>query len=388
MAPRRKQHGTVLITVVMMVAIAAIIVTDMTYRQKLDIKRTSALLSRDQAFQYLISAEELANFVLVDDLKADNNKNDPIIVDTLYENWAKESSPFIVAGGFIQGRIYDLQGRFNINSLMASDTQVRDVQRDRFRSLLGSLGIPKETNSQVTPAILTERLVDWMDANQDPTGFDGMEDLDYLARFPPHRAANSVMWDVSELMLIEGFTPQDLAVLSDWICILPPDVALNVNTADPRILEAYFSGISAGMGLKIKQGREDASNETTHHEGGFKDLQAFQDFMMTQGVGADGNVNQGATVGSTSGDPGDPDPGNGIQQNNQNTGQQQQNNKMEGNFDVKSEYYLLEAEAVINDKPVLMRAILYRPTITSGGSNDEITIKTLSRKLEDPLKRV
>jgi hypothetical protein len=61
---------------------------------------------------------------------------------------------------------------------------------------------------------------------------------------------------------------------------------------------------------------------------------------------------------------------------------------MAGNFDVKSEYYLLEAEAVINEKPVLMRSILYRPTVTSGTNNSEIVIKTLSRKLEDPLKRV
>ncbi|MGB1062494.1 MAG: hypothetical protein ACPGZU_20295, partial [Ketobacter sp.] len=121
------------LTVVMMVAIAAIIVTDMTYRQKLDIKRTSALLSRDQAFQYLLGAEELANLSLVQDLKEDNDRNEPAFVDTLGEDWAKPPQPFPVAGGFIQGRIIDLQSRFNVNSIMASDPTIAKKQRWRRR---------------------------------------------------------------------------------------------------------------------------------------------------------------------------------------------------------------------------------------------------------------
>ena len=55
-----------------------------------------------------------------------------------------------------------------------------------------------------------------------------------------------------------------------------------------------------------------------------------------------------------------------------------------------SEFYLLEAEAVINAKPVLMRSVLYRPTLKleDGQKKEEIVIKTIFRKLEDPLKRV
>jgi len=379
----RRQRGTVLITVVMMVAIAAIIVTDMTYRQKLDIKRTAALLSRDQAFQYLLSAEELANLALVDDLRQDNNKNDPVFVDSLDEGWSKPSSPFPVAGGAIQGRIFDLQGRFNINSLMASDTKVQQAQRERFQSLLGSLGIPGDATSQLSAASLTDRLVDWMDADQEPTGFDGKEDLDYLGMVPPYRAANAVMWDVSELMLVDGFTASDVAKLAQWVAFLPPDVPLNINTADPVILDAYFSGTTAGLGQKIALAREDGSQAASRHTQGFKDTQSFEEFVAAQGAGGTTTPQQNVQADKTT-----PEGDNNDQNNQTNNNQQQQGNKLVGNFSVNSEYYLLEAEAVINEKPVLMESILYRPAMEAGTDNSEITIKTLSRKLEDPLKRV
>ena len=59
-----------------------------------------------------------------------------------------------------------------------------------------------------------------------------------------------------------------------------------------------------------------------------------------------------------------------------------------GNFSIYSEYFLLEATAVINQKPVHMEAILYRPTIEPGANNSTIRVKTITRKLVDPLKRV
>ena len=365
----RKHTGTVLITVIMMVAIVSLLVTDMVYRQKLDIKRTSALLSRDQAFQYLLGAEELANLSLSEDLKQDNDRSEPAFVDTLEEDWSKPTSPFPVAGGFIQGRIIDLQGRFNVNSIMASDANVAKKQRIRFRRLMDLVGIPVDKDSDVSTQMLAEQVLDWLDQDQEPTGLDGKEDLDYLGLERPYRAANMVVWDISELMLIDGFSPEDIALLADYISFLPPDVPLNVNTADAKVLDAYELGIS---GSELVQKRKNTG--PGYHDGGFLDLQAFNDLIATvatpqQTAVEDSQSEQDTEAGDTT------------------TGTQQ-DNKPVGNFSVNSEYYLLEAEAVINEKAVLMRSILYRPTIKEGGTNKDVQIKTLSRKLEDPLKRV
>lgn len=358
-----KQQGTVLITVVMMVALAALIATDIGYRQKMDIKRTAALLSRDQAFHYLLGAEEIANLALVEDLKDDNNRSDPVIKDSLYETWAEEKAPFPVAGGFIQGKITDLQARFNINSIFASDAKVQTEQKARLASLMVGLGIPSEENSDVTPAILVERLVDWIDSDQEPTGFDGREDLDYLNADPPYRVANQLMWDISELMLVEGFTPKDIKQLEPYISFLPPDVPINLNTAEDRIL-ALVSGLNA---MELAEKRKPNGSDNVDKEGGYGKL---EDLLID---------NYKAEAPTTSqdedGNPIPPDPN-------------EEKGAPVGNFSIHSEYFLLEAKAVINQKTVLMEAILYRETIEAGSSNSNIKIKTISRKLVDPLKRV
>ena len=377
-----KQRGTVLITVIMMVAIAAVIVTDMSYRQKMDIKRTSALLSRDQAYQYLLGAEEIANWSLVRDLKDDHDGSDPVIADTLGEPWAQPPQPFPVAGGFIQGRITDLQGRFNVNSLLASDPKVAQKQRDRLRMLMDLVGIPSASDTDVTTPMLVERLVDWLDANQEPTGFDGREDLDYLTEDPPYRAANRVLWDLSELMLVAGFTADVIALLADYVSFLPPDTPLNVNTASALVLDAYQLGIP---GAQIVEARE--QEDPGNLDGGFRDMKAFNDLLLrvaAQTGGQPQNVTADAT--NPSGEP--PaltaqDAANRARGNPQTP---------VGNFTVSSEFFELAAEAVINQKPVLMRAVLYRPELEDQADNrnnkQRFTIKTLARKLEDPLKRV
>ncbi len=363
------QKGTVLVTVMMMVSIAALIVTDMTYRQKLDLLRTSALLSRDQAYQYLLSAEEFAKFALADDLKNDNSQGNPVFKDTLNENWAKENQPIPVLGGFIRGRLIDLQGRFNVNSLVDTNEETAALQRRRLASLMTSLGIPDEGTAEQ----LVERIADWLDADQDPTGFDGQEDLDYLMRERPFRAANQFIFDLSELMVIEGMTSEELATLAPYITFLPPGVALNVNTAEQNVLSAVDQRLSV-----LIEGREEKS--PADEEPGFATWESAKTYWQTKAQ----NPNAGGGGGAPA--PGgvtvDPDTGQPV--NNSGTN----NNEVVGNFSVASEYYLLEAEAVINGKVILMRSVLYRPTLAEDEENSDIRVKTILRKLEDPLKRV
>lgn len=407
----RRQQGTVLITVIMMVALAALIVTDMSYRQKMDVNRTAALLSRDQAFQYLLGAEELANISLVEDLKSDRKNvqnGEPIIKDTLDEFWAKDPNPFPVPGGMIKGKLVDLQSRFNINSIIASNEQMATKQRARLRTLFINQEIPSDEDSNLTAQILIDRMVDWMDSDQEPTGFDGREDLDYLTEAPPYRAGNQLMLDVSELVLIEGFTPEDVSKLVELVSFLPPDTALNMNTALPEVLDALFQtdGIpySSVQFIKDRQLKNKLDGKP-----GFSTEQDILDVLTKAGAA---RTQQTSPVE----DPNEADV-DLDQTGNGNTGQRGGvvATNIEGNFSVNSEYFLVEAEAVINNKPVLMRSVIYRPDLNkqegldgdSPGSNgagsgsnrdsgsnpnsrdqDLIRVKTLLRKLEDPLKRV
>ncbi len=370
-ALRAKQRGTVLITVILMVALAALIATDIGYRQKLDIKRTSSFLSRDQAFFLLLAAENVVKQGLILDLKQDNSPNNPVFKDVKgKERWDEyNGQPIPVEGGVIQGELIDLQSRFNINSIMDDDSDIQAAQRALLKKLMTLKKVPDPNNINLSADMLIERLVDWLDPDSDVTGTDGMEDLDYLTpegavRPAPYRTANQLMFDASELLLIEGFTAQNVKDLQDLICFLPVKTNLNLNTAEDDIITAI-----GGFNQELKTTREVGDGFDT-----LADL--FQKAYTPTAASAATPANSpGSLTGSQSGNSNPTGAGGAAQQ-------------PVGNFSVNSEYFLLEAKAIINGKAVIMESIIYRPAIAAGSSNSDIKVKTISRKLIDPLKRV
>lgn len=230
-----RQQGTVLVTVLMMFAIAAFLAAEMAYRQKLDVRRTSAMLMTEQAREYLVGAEELAKLALKDDYKSDQRQQQ--FVDSLGEDWAQKRPPFPVDGGYIQGELIDAQSKFNLNDLvdMTSGTNTTDsakLAKDQFIKLLNQLGVPKEGSAEA----VYEKVVDWLDKGQDETGNDGREDSAYLRAKRPYRTGDRVFVDVSELRLIDEMDPETYAALEEHVVAIPPGTPKNLNTAEQELL--------------------------------------------------------------------------------------------------------------------------------------------------------
>ncbi len=122
------QRGVALITAVLVVAIAAIIATSIMGRQNFDTQRTANIIHRDQAIAYALGAEHWAGVELTRDAQANN-------YDHLQENWAYELPPLPIDGGYITGRVQDLQGRFNLNSVLDP------LQAERFIRLCQSINV-------------------------------------------------------------------------------------------------------------------------------------------------------------------------------------------------------------------------------------------------------
>jgi general secretion pathway protein K len=73
----------------------------------------------------------------------------------------------------------------------------------------------------------------------------GAEDLYYLALEAPYRTANRRIADISELLLVKGFSEARLRLLTPYITALPGSTKVNVNTASPELLAALL-GSSSG----------------------------------------------------------------------------------------------------------------------------------------------
>ena len=393
------QRGTVLITVMLMVAVAALIASEIAYRQHIDILRTGAFLARDAASHYLVAAEELGLFALHKDREEDDRKfrsgNQTEIRDHLGEEWNK-GGKFPLPGGIgtIEGNLYDLQARFNVNSLMDKDPKRRQIYANTFTAILDKVlrEHPKAFPEGTTSNMLRERVIDWLDQDETATGFDGMEDDAYFRKERPYRTANQFISDASELLLIEGITPQALVYLEEELSFLPLSAKINLYTADAELL--------AQMGLQRAQVDEFVNKQRPRQFNQkftveYKDLNEVFTFLKGTTAPPPNPVGGAGQIPNPL-DPDNPTPGT--------TGGAGTGPDVDM-FDIKSEFFLLKGKAVVNGKPVLVESVIWKPPLNSAGAagsgagagaganpnnqnqTQDIPVTTILRKFVDPLKQ-
>lgn len=242
----KAQRGVALITVLLVVAIVTVICASMIARQQLSIRATSNQLQARQAWHYALGGEALAQSILRRDLRATLESGAAQApVDHLSEPWALPQPAFDIQQGRIQVHIEDLAGRFNLNSLVQSQ-QANDAALAQFRRLLLRLEITEPYG---------ERLVDWLDGDQQPSGEHGAEDNAYLLLDPPYRTADRSLGDVSELGLLLDMRDEHVQRLAPYVSTLPGEAPLNVNTASALVLSTLGDNLNLSMGQAMVQAR-------------------------------------------------------------------------------------------------------------------------------------
>lgn len=242
-AAMNRQRGAALIIAMMVVALSAAVAVAVSSEHMLQMRRSENHQVLEQSKQLLLGAEQLAMLALYTDSQSDSD------IDGGQDIWAQPPQPYPVDGGWMIGEILDLQGRFNINSLLIglrnseteSVTVPYTVAQKRFVKLLMSL--PEFRMSREEAVALTEGVIDWLDSNQRPTGFGGKEDDYYMAEGLTYRAADHAMVSPSELRAVGGFSDELWQVLSPHIAALPQyETALNVNMLTPVMLASLTPG--------------------------------------------------------------------------------------------------------------------------------------------------
>jgi general secretion pathway protein K len=228
--PRRTQRGVALITAMIIFALAMILAADVVRRSYLDQRRATNLLALDQGYEIALGAEAWA----ADYLARDKRENK---TDHFGEAWAKQLPPLpLDNGGTIQGRIEDLQGRYNLNNLLATDGTPDPDEVKTLERILEYARIETTWASMIA---------DWLDADTQPGFPDGAEDSEYTSQTPPHLAANMTITRVSELMVMPGFGLERYRKLAPLVTALPrtnQPTKLNVCTAPGEVLDAVRNG--------------------------------------------------------------------------------------------------------------------------------------------------
>jgi len=265
----RKQRGVALIIALILVALAAILATKITFDGWLEQRRTLGVLAAEQALHFGMGAEALAADVLAQNLQ--NGQQ-----DTLAEPWAQPAQPLPLTPendpegapiGSLQGKIEDMQGRFNLNNLarVTSDGKPDPQPLLQFQRLLVSVGLEPKWAGIAR---------DWIDADDLPGSPDGAEDAVYTAQIPPYRTGNWPMSSPSELMNLPGFGADRYRKIAPYVTALPTaTAAINLCTAPALVLESLadnLNGEYSGSPAVLLNGRK---------TGCFPDIQTFTNIL-------------------------------------------------------------------------------------------------------------
>ena len=277
--PSRPQRGAALIIAMLVFALSATLLVALQREFSLALQRGTNQLFSEQAWAYLIGAEELAKLALQADHLLDARS--ATAADHLGELWAQPATPYpLDAGGWMTGQLTDLQGRINLNMLVSDPVtqtppsggegvsdggsesasagvesepisqsrqqnesvgQVSGDEAGRWtptqKLLIRLLQALNEASLPLDEAMaLTEAISDFIDPDTNRRR-DGAEANEYRYADFPYLPANRALASVSELRSVRGMTPEIYEALVPLVTVWPErNTRLNILTAPLPVL--------------------------------------------------------------------------------------------------------------------------------------------------------
>jgi general secretion pathway protein K len=238
----KKQRGVALIIALVLVALATILATKLSFDGFLELRRTTGVLAAEQALHFGLGAEALAADVLIQDLQTSGG------LTTLAGPWAQATQPLPITPdnnpegepiGTLQGSLEDMQGRFNLNTLArkGADGVTEDpLPLQQFQRLLASVGVEPKWAGLAR---------DWIDEDDTVGNPDGAEDAVYTSQTPPYHTGNFPMMSPTELMNLPGFGADRYRKIAPYVTALPnANTAINLCTAPALVLESLADGLN------------------------------------------------------------------------------------------------------------------------------------------------
>jgi general secretion pathway protein K len=177
-----------------------------------------------KAFHLATSGIAAAQALLKDDLVRHGGRDD------LTELWATPLPPYPLGDGTVAAWIQDEGGKINVNALVTPSGTKPSVplQIEQLKRLFRLKGLD--------PAPV-DAIVDWLDRDEieEPSGAESA----YYERLDrPYRCRNGRMDTLAELHLVKGISDEVYRTISPYVTVYTSDESININTADPVVLQA------------------------------------------------------------------------------------------------------------------------------------------------------
>jgi len=243
------ERGIALILALLVLALLVAIVLEFDAEARRELKEAAVFRDGLRATAASRAAAQAVRAVLKEDARKKQLLG--LKYDALTDPWATPMTNYPIGDGTLTGRIQDERGKLNLNVLGApADAETRKALLARFRRLFELV--------QVDP-FLVDAVADWVDVDETPEP-NGAERLYYESLTPPYRPANGPLQSLAELHLVKGFTDEIVGRLAPYVTIYPITAGsteswINLNTADPLVIQALDLRITLDMAQTIAQAR-------------------------------------------------------------------------------------------------------------------------------------
>lgn len=292
-ARSQKERGVAIISALLVVALSAILVSGMLWRQQVQVRRIENQRLLAQAQWISRSALDWTRLILRSE--ADTSPTVTYLGGVWGVPIAKTKlSDFLGQIGevrsqegaqtFLSGSIEDAQAKFNLRNLVSTPTPgvltINVEQIQAFQRLLTLLGIngslaktvalqiraglarsatrfQTQTGNSTTTSTTTPEATIAAIAQGGGTGGGnftddpGLKDADTDAPVAPLQ-----MISVDSLLDVQGFSPEAVAKLRPFVTVLPTTTAVNMNTAPAEVVAAVVPGMNLSQAQAFVARRE------------------------------------------------------------------------------------------------------------------------------------
>jgi len=260
---RADERGIALLLTLLVLTLLVALILEFDAEARREYRDASAFRDNLKATVLARAAVQAARGTLQQDFLKDKRAGQ--FFDALTDLWALPINNYAIGDGLLNAQIEDERGKLNLNDLAAGGDAIgRGKKVLRVKRLFELV--------QINPD-LVDAIVDWVDQDETPQPA-GAETLYYQGLHPSYRPANGPLQTLLELRLIKGMTPDIMAKLSKLVTVYPQggESKVNLNTADPLVIQALDPRITQTMAANIVQARPFKTIQELDRVSSFEDI--------------------------------------------------------------------------------------------------------------------
>ena len=249
-----RQKGVAVVTALLLTTLAVTIVASLFWQQQVQVRTMENQRLQLQTRWILRGALDYARLILQSDgnynreyTSLEHVWNTPLAETRLDQYIERERVEGETFDATLSGRIIDATSRYNLSSL-AHDGLVLQDELTVFGNLLERVQLDRALARRVAEAVARSQ----PRAAQPPGGAPAPAPASTRQGKPVGLAT------LDDLLSIEGFTPQNVDRLRQFVIVLPERTKVNVNTAPAEVLAAVV-GVSVGEGSALAARRKTAA---------------------------------------------------------------------------------------------------------------------------------